>query len=103
MGHFAKAKTAPKLVLREFPVSKDALVPIGTPIYAQHFRPGQFLDIRGKSKGKGFQGAMKRHGYGGGYASHGQSVSTSLYFVSLGLVSYRSSSDMLAFGIRWRS
>jgi large subunit ribosomal protein L3 len=74
MGHFAKAKTAPKLILREFQVSADALVPLGTPIYAQHFKPGQFLDIRAKSKGKGFQGAMRRHGMSGGYASHGQSV-----------------------------
>jgi len=78
MGHFAKAGTAPKLVLREFRVSKDALVPLGTPIYAQHFKPGQFLDIRAKSKGKGFSGAMKRYGMSGGYASHGQSVSTCL-------------------------
>lgn len=76
MGHFAKAGVPPKLVLREFPVSKDGLVPIGTPIFAQHFKPGQFLDIRGKSKGKGFSGGMKRYGFKGGYASHGQSVST---------------------------
>jgi large subunit ribosomal protein L3 len=80
MGHFAKAGTAPKLVLREFRVSKDAVLPLGTPIYAEHFRPGQFLDVRAKSKGKGFQGGMRRHGFHGGNASHGQSVSTSLEF-----------------------
>lgn len=76
MGHFSKARTSPKQVLREFHVSKDAVVPIGTTIYAEHFKPGQFLDVRGKSKGKGFAGVMKRYGFGGGNASHGQSVST---------------------------
>lgn len=85
MGHFAKAKTNAKLVLREFRVSQDAIVPLGTPIYAEHFKPGQYVDVRAKSKGKGFAGGMKRHGMHGGNASHGQSVSTSpkLMFIPL--------------------
>lgn len=74
MGHFAKANSAPKQVLREFRVSPDAVVPLGTPIYAEHFKPGQFVDVRARTKGKGFAGGMKRFGFGGGYASHGQSV-----------------------------
>ncbi|XP_049852250.1 50S ribosomal protein L3-like [Schistocerca gregaria] len=74
MGHFAKADVPPKQVLREFRVTPDAIIDPGTPIYAEHFKAGQFVDVRGRTKGKGFAGAMKRHGFSGGYASHGQSI-----------------------------
>uniref|UniRef100_A0A061QP64 Large ribosomal subunit protein uL3m n=1 Tax=Tetraselmis sp. GSL018 TaxID=582737 RepID=A0A061QP64_9CHLO len=63
-----------KRVLHEFPVSPDALLPLGTEIRASHFAAGQRVDVAGTTIGKGFQGAMKRHGFGGGPASHGTSL-----------------------------
>eukprot|EP00605_Chrysophyceae_sp_TOSAG23-4_P001437 GSChrysophyteH1.ASY1.ANO1.1565.1 assembled CDS len=61
--------------LMEFRVSEDMLLPVGTPIGAMHFVPGQKVDIAGISRGKGFQGVMKRHNFGGGRATHGNSLS----------------------------
>lgn len=55
----------------EFRVSEDCLIPVGTNLSAGHFVAGQFVDAQGTSKGKGFQGAMKRHNFGGKEASHG--------------------------------
>ena len=72
-GHFAKAEVEPKAQLVEFRVSDDALVDVGAEISADHFVPGQFVDIAGHTQGKGFAGAMKRHGFHGGPKSHGQS------------------------------
>lgn len=60
--------------LMEFKVSPDCLLPLGTQIYSTHFVPGQLVDICGVSKGKGFQGVMKRHNFSGGRASHGNSL-----------------------------
>jgi large subunit ribosomal protein L3 len=74
-GHFAKAKVEPKARLAEFRVSEDAVLPIGAEITAEHFVPGQFVDVVGISIGKGFAGAMKRHNFGGLSASHGVSIS----------------------------
>ena len=74
-GHFAKAKVEPKRFVREFRVSDDALVDIGAELSASHFVAGQKVDVIGRSIGKGFAGAMKRHGFGGLRASHGVSVS----------------------------
>lgn len=74
-GHFARAGVAPKIVLAEFRVSEDALLPLGTPIVARHFAPGQWVDVTGISQGKGFQGGMKRWNFGGLRASHGVSIS----------------------------
>ena len=56
-------------------VTPDCVLPVGTPIYATHFVPGQLVDVCGISKGKGFQGAMKRWNFKGGRASHGNSLS----------------------------
>lgn len=56
-------------------MTPDAIVPVGTQIFATHFVPGQLVDIRGKSKGKGTQGVMKRWNFGGGSATHGVSLS----------------------------
>ncbi|KAL4585037.1 hypothetical protein LXL04_009650 [Taraxacum kok-saghyz] len=64
-----------KRKLREFPVTEDALLPLGTQIGVRHFVPGQYVDVTGITKGKGFQGAMKRWGFKGGPASHGASFS----------------------------
>ena len=74
-GHFAKAKVEPKARLAEFRVSDDALVDIGAEITAEHFRPGQYVDVTGTSIGKGFAGGMKRHNFSGLRATHGVSVS----------------------------
>jgi large subunit ribosomal protein L3 len=66
----------PPYLVREFRVSDGAhLVPVGARIHARHFVPGQNVDVSGISKGKGFQGAMKRHNFGGMPASHGVSKS----------------------------
>jgi large subunit ribosomal protein L3 len=74
-GHFAKAKVEPKRRLVEFRVSADALLEVGAELSAEHFLPGQFVDVTANSIGKGFAGVMKRHNFGGLRASHGVSVS----------------------------
>ena len=74
-GYFAKAKVEPKRKLAEFRVSEDALIPVGAEITADHFVPGQFVDVCGISIGKGFAGGMKRWNFGGLRASHGVSIS----------------------------
>lgn len=74
-GHFAKASVEPKRKLVEFRVSEDALVDAGVEISAEHFVPGQKVDVAGITIGKGFAGAMKRWNFGGMRASHGVSIS----------------------------
>lgn len=74
-GHFRKASVPPKYIVREFPVTPDAHVPVGTTLSAMHFVPGQYVDVTAKSIGKGFQGVMKRWNFRGLRASHGVSVS----------------------------
>ena len=74
-GHFAVAKVEPKRKLAEFRVSEDAVIPVGAEITADHFVPGQFVDVVGTSIGKGFAGGMKRWNFGGLRASHGVSIS----------------------------
>tara|TARA_B100000686_G_C16649891_1_gene894956 strand:- start:12 stop:857 length:846 start_codon:yes stop_codon:yes gene_type:complete len=73
-GHFAKAKVEPKQKLVEFRVDEDALVDIGEELVVSHFILGQKVDVCGLSKGKGFAGGMKRHGFAGLRASHGVSI-----------------------------
>lgn len=72
---FVVAKVEPKRKLTEFRVSPDNMIEVGAEISADHFVPGQFVDVTGTSKGKGFQGAMKRWNFGGLHASHGVSIS----------------------------
>ena len=74
-GHFAKAKVEPKRKLAEFRVSEDAMIDVGAELTVDHFVNGQFVDAIGTSKGKGFAGGMKRHGFSGLRASHGVSIS----------------------------
>ena len=74
-GIFAKASLQPKAILREFRVSKDALLEVGVELSAAHFVPGQWIDATATSIGKGFAGSMKRHNFGGLRASHGVSIS----------------------------
>jgi large subunit ribosomal protein L3 len=73
--NFAIAKVAPKRKVAEFRVSKENLIEVGAEITVDHFVAGQFVDVTGTSKGKGFQGAMKRWNFGGLRATHGVSVS----------------------------
>jgi len=73
-GHFAKAKVEPKRKLAEFRVDATAMVEAGTELVASHFIPGQYVDVVGETKGKGFAGAMKRWNFAGLEATHGVSV-----------------------------
>jgi large subunit ribosomal protein L3 len=74
-GHFAAAKVEPKRYVAEFRVSPDALIAVGAELSAEHFVPGQRVDVTGTSIGKGFAGVMKRHNFRGLRATHGVSVS----------------------------
>jgi large subunit ribosomal protein L3 len=72
---FGKAEIEPKAKVIEFRVAEDALLDVGTLISADHFVPGQLVDIAGVTQGKGFAGGMKRWNFGGLRATHGVSVS----------------------------
>ena len=74
-GEFAKAKSEPTAVVREFRVPGDMLLEVGAEITADHYLPGQKIDVVGLTKGKGFAGAMKRWNFGGLRATHGVSIS----------------------------
>jgi large subunit ribosomal protein L3 len=74
-GHFAKAKVEPAKKLVEFRVGADALLQPGAQLAPSHFSIGQFVDVTGTTKGKGFAGGMKRWNFAGLEASHGVSVS----------------------------
>jgi large subunit ribosomal protein L3 len=74
-GHFAVAKVEPASKLAEFRVSPENMIDVGAEITADHFVPGQYVDVTGTSIGRGFAGGMKRHNFGGLRASHGVSVS----------------------------
>ena len=74
-GVFAAASVEPKMKLAEFRVSPENLLDIGAEITAEHFIAGQKVDVTGTTTGKGFQGVMKRHNFGGGRATHGNSLS----------------------------
>ncbi|KAJ8268292.1 hypothetical protein COCON_G00134640 [Conger conger] len=72
MEVFRNAGVPPKQKMTTFKVSDNAILKPGTPLYAAHFRPGQYVDITARTIGKGFQGVMKKHGFKGQPASHGQ-------------------------------
>jgi large subunit ribosomal protein L3 len=72
---FGKAEVEPKAKVVEFRVADDALLDIGAHISADHFVPGQLVDVAGVTQGKGFAGAMKRWNFGGLRATHGVSLS----------------------------
>ena len=70
-GHFKKSKTTPKRKLVEFDRFEDAK--LGDEILVDIFEDGEWVDVVGTSKGKGFQGVVRRHGFGGvGQSTHGQ-------------------------------
>jgi large subunit ribosomal protein L3 len=71
LGHFAKAKSTPKRKIVEFKGLNE--VNLGDSVTVDQFQEGEFVDVVGTSKGKGFQGVVKRHNFGGvGQATHGQ-------------------------------
>lgn len=72
---FANAKVEPRKILKEFRVSEANMLEIGSELKANHFKPGQYIDVSGKSIGKGFAGVMKRHNFRGLEATHGVSIS----------------------------
>jgi large subunit ribosomal protein L3 len=72
LGHFKKAGTSPKKQVVEFQDFEQDLK-LGDQVTVEHFAEGEFVDVAGTSKGKGFQGVVKRHGFAGvGQATHGQ-------------------------------
>src|SRR5687768_14240187 len=71
-GHFKKAGVPPVRVLREFELDPGESVKPGDQVLVGgSFKAGDKIDVTGTSKGKGFQGVMKRHNFRGGAASHG--------------------------------
>ena len=72
MGHFKKANSVPKRKLHEFK-NFEKEFNLGDTITVEHFKEGEFVDVSGTTKGKGFQGVVKRHGFAGvGQSTHGQ-------------------------------
>lgn len=72
IGHFKKASTSPKKHVVEFQGFEQSYK-LGDTITVEHFTEGEYVDITGVSKGKGYQGVVKRHGFGGvGQSTHGQ-------------------------------
>ncbi len=72
-GHFKKANIAPKRLLTEFRDFDLQNLQLGQQITVDVFNVGDKITVQGVSKGKGFQGVVKRHGFGGGPVTHGQS------------------------------
>ena len=71
-GHFAKSKVSPKRYVKEFLYTNINDISLGQEVSISQFEPGDFLNVTGKSIGKGFAGHMKRHNFGGGRRSHGK-------------------------------
>lgn len=70
-GHVKKADTAPKRFVREFRDAELGEVEVGSEITVETFAEGDIIDVTGTSKGKGYQGAIKRHGQSRGPETHG--------------------------------
>ncbi len=70
LGHYKKASLSPARFLREFKADNGDLS-VGQVVTSELFKKGEFVDVSGVSRGKGFQGVMKRHNFSGGPASHG--------------------------------
>jgi len=71
LGHFKKAGVDAKRVLKEFHVDDSAEVAVGDVVNASAFEEVNYVDIVATGKGRGYQGVVKRYGFGGGRASHG--------------------------------
>ncbi len=74
-GHFAKNKLAPTRLLKEFRTENADKYQLGSSLTVDILKIGDMVNVTGVSKGKGFQGVMKRHNFAGGRATHGCSVS----------------------------
>ena len=72
-GIFKKYGQGEFSLIKEFRVSKEELIDVGNDLNVSHFSDTSFIDVSAVSKGKGFQGVMKRHNFGGLRASHGVS------------------------------
>jgi large subunit ribosomal protein L3 len=71
IGHFKKANSEPKKFVREFRMPDGTKVDGDLNVSVNQFQPGEFVDVIGRSKGKGFQGVVKKHGFAGQPAAHG--------------------------------
>ena len=71
VGHCKKGHAAPAQFIREYRTTEPLPINVGDKITVKEFQPGQFVDVIGTSKGKGFQGVVRRHKFRGGDASHG--------------------------------
>ncbi len=71
-GHFKKSKVKPKKFLAEFKPVQNYNYKTGQKFSVSIFKEGEFVDVKGLTKGRGFSGVMKRHGFGGGPKTHGQ-------------------------------
>lgn len=76
VGHLIKADVPPKKKLVECKVSPECILPVGYELMARHFKVGQLVDIQGVTKGKGFQGGIKRWGFHRQSTTHGNTKST---------------------------
>ena len=74
-GYFAKKNTEPKKILKEFKVNNIENYKEGSELGLEIFKDVKFVDVKSKTIGKGFAGAMKRHNFAGLRASHGVSIS----------------------------
>ena len=70
-GHFGKAGVEPQQVLREFRVDDPSQFEVGQTLTAEMFEPGEKVHVTGRTKGRGYSGVVKRHGFGGGRDTHG--------------------------------
>ena len=73
-GHFAKTESTAKRFIREFRLADNAATPESAELPVTNFEVGQFVDVIGQSKGKGFQGTIKRHNFAGQPMTHGSTM-----------------------------
>jgi large subunit ribosomal protein L3 len=71
LGHFKKANSEPKKLVKEFRLPDGTTVEGDLDLSLSQFEAGQFVDVVGRSKGKGFQGVVRKHGFAGQPAAHG--------------------------------
>ncbi len=74
LGHFKKAEAEPKKFVREFRLPDGIQIEGELNLAVTQFEAGQFVDVVGRSKGKGFQGVVKKHGFAGQPAAHGSKM-----------------------------
>jgi large subunit ribosomal protein L3 len=74
LGQFTKRNLPPSRHLREFRISDVSAFTLGQTLNASVFEKGEHVDVEGTTKGRGFAGIIKRHGFKGGHASHGPTM-----------------------------